>query len=80
MANIEVLVRTLKVVRKILVVRKVIISLKSRVIVLIEYALVPRDKTYFFEGIYEGAKNIILNHVNFVSILNNIDITKTVFT
>jgi hypothetical protein len=68
------------VVRKILVIRKVIVSLRSRVIVLIEYTLVPRDKTYFFEGIYEGAENIILNYVNFVSILNNIDITKTIFT
>jgi hypothetical protein len=79
-ANIEVLVRTLKVVYKILVIRKVIISLRSKVIVLIKYVLVPRDKTYFFKGIYKGAENIILNYANFVNILNNIDIIKIIFT
>jgi hypothetical protein len=67
------------VIYKILVVRKVIVPLRSKVIVPIKYALVPRDRTYFFEGIYKGAENIILNYVNFVSILNNIDIAKTIF-
>jgi hypothetical protein len=68
------------VIRKILVIRKVIILLRSRVIVPIEYILVLREETYFFEGIYKGTENIILNYINFISILNNIDITKTIFT
>ncbi|KAH8803725.1 hypothetical protein F5882DRAFT_373424 [Hyaloscypha sp. PMI_1271] len=78
-ANVEVLARTLKVVRRIRAARKVIIPPKSRAIVPIEYAPVPENSVYFFEGIYAGAENTILDHVNFVSILNDTDVAKTIF-
>jgi hypothetical protein len=77
---VEILIHTPKVIRKILIVRKTIILLKSRVIVAIEYILVLRDRTYFFKGTYNSIENTILNYINFISIWNNIDITKTIFT
>jgi hypothetical protein len=41
--------------------------------------LILKDRTYFFKGIYNSAKNVVLNYINFVSILNSIDIAKIVF-
>jgi hypothetical protein len=79
-ANIEVLAYTLKVIQRIYIVRKVIIPPKSRAIVPIKYILVPENRVYFFKGIYTSTENIILDYINFVSILNNTNIAKTIFT
>jgi hypothetical protein len=41
--------------------------------------LIPINSTYFFEALYDKAKDIILNYANFVIIFNNTDIKRIIF-
>ncbi|KAH8744109.1 hypothetical protein BGZ57DRAFT_936628 [Hyaloscypha finlandica] len=40
---------------------------------------IPANRTYFFEGYYVGAQDAVLDHANFISVVNDSDVAKTIF-
>lgn len=43
------------------------------------YKPVPINRIYFFEGYYIGVQDAVLDHVNFISVVNDSNVIKTIF-
>ena len=78
-ANVVILQKLPKINRTILAARKTVIPPRSRAFIPINCKDVPENRTYFFQGYFTRAQDAILDHANFVCVVNDTDIAKTVF-
>jgi hypothetical protein len=51
---------------------------RSQAIVPMEYAVILKDGIYLFKGEFARAKDAILNYINFVSVVNTINIARII--
>jgi hypothetical protein len=77
-ADVTVLHQTPRVIRKIVAARKVVIPPRSRAIVPVQCTPVPNDGIYFFQSCLDGAEDAVLDHANFVSVVNDTDTARTI--